>query len=816
MSLLRLVGAVLTLACVVFALYVSDISADWGSRWWWLGAALLLAILWQWRLSLPGAMLAARPPEGAPLSRIALGLAIGLAGAALWGWAITGLFQSWALNFDRSWGTLPVAAATLGVGLDVAWGRWPRRDGTPRARRLVLSLLSLLALAAVYRFWKLTSFPGPAGITQVEDLQTGMMGLGYLGGGRNRWEYLSWAWLAAVGVWLGGPTLNAMRIPFAVVSVLKGLPLFLWLRFAVGTVGALVGTALFTFSAYDVILSRIPNNHDALIVAIAFALLAGPARRGRPSAYVWLGLFGGYVLYEYVAYRPLAFFVVAGAAWLSFRDANARLIARLGRPLITLALIVTMALPLFLRVLSPPDRIWSEYFNGWNRARVIGPYYDPQDTWRAAIEKRVDRSFEATALFFFTGDSHPARRVSQPLVDHVTAAFLVVGVACAVAHIMEPIFGLTLVAALATVAGTMVMTGNFDIGRVGGVVPYIYALVGYGAASLAALAEGRSRLVRLTVLGLLAAAVLWAGWLNTRALFEHWSSPSVRRAQRSNLAYLSSWLGNQVQPGERVVAIAPGYFNVLESNDAAWLRGREMDGIVTWDIEAALRYWAQQNGKTLLLGFAGASTPDVREYLEWLLPGLKMSVETDPLNLGGDLVYAHLEQTPAALSSAVAAARCRGVRAEYRLVGPSADGAALNMSAVLPFIDGTTWPGEVRGRLHQMQTRPPSMTVRFQADFVVRTAGDYSFASEGYPGKTALVLDGQQYASQVPSVHLESGSHRMELNATLEPEPNLMSVSLLWKGPDSLGQSELMPFYRISPADASCAGEGGVDPQPHG
>jgi hypothetical protein len=54
------------------------------------------------------------------------------------------------------------------------------------------------------------------------------------------------------------------------------------------------------------------------------------------------------------------------------------------------------------------------------------------------------------------------------------------------------------------------------------------------------------------------------------------------------------------------------------------------------------------------------------------------------------------------------------------------------------------------------------------------------------------------------------------LNATLEPEPNLMSVSQLWKGPDSLGQSEHMPFYRISPADASCAGEGGVDPQPHG
>jgi len=94
-----------------------------------VGAALLLAILWQWRLSLPGAML--RPAaEGAPLSRIALGLAIGLAGAALWGWAITGLFQSWALNFDRSWGPCPLRPQRSVS--DSMWrGGDGARDGTP-------------------------------------------------------------------------------------------------------------------------------------------------------------------------------------------------------------------------------------------------------------------------------------------------------------------------------------------------------------------------------------------------------------------------------------------------------------------------------------------------------------------------------------------------------------------------------------------------------------------------------------------------------------------------------------------------------------
>jgi len=48
-----------------------------------------------------------------------------------------------------------------------------------------------------------------------------------------------------------------MRVPFAVVSALKVVPLFVWLRLSVGTAGALVGTSLLAYSLWDVILSRI-------------------------------------------------------------------------------------------------------------------------------------------------------------------------------------------------------------------------------------------------------------------------------------------------------------------------------------------------------------------------------------------------------------------------------------------------------------------------------------------------------------------------------------------------------------------------------
>src|SRR5262249_7944445 len=156
------------------------------------------------------------------------------------------------------------------------------------------------------------------------------------------------AWLSGFGIHYIGPTLMAMRIPFAVVSVLKTVPLFVWLRLAAGTAGALVGTALYVCSSWDIILSRIPNNQDALIVAAAFALLAGPAGRGRPSAYVWLGFFGGYVLYEYIAYRPLAGFVLAAATVLSLRDTSVSRPLRVARVLIVVAMIGSMATPLFL------------------------------------------------------------------------------------------------------------------------------------------------------------------------------------------------------------------------------------------------------------------------------------------------------------------------------------------------------------------------------------------------------------------------------------------------------------------------------------
>ncbi len=807
--------AALSVGCMVTVANVGR--AQRSLAWQLLAATLVLSLAWTFRLRV------VRPVpnvvRGWRWWRVLVGVPLALAGAAGFAYASHQLYLNWAGSFDRTWLTWLGGTALMAIGLDVASGPWKRMTPRSLRRAAILSIILtiLMALAAVYRLGNIADFPGEGTASQVEDLQTGQWGTWFQEGqGRVRWEYLSHAWLAGLGVWLGGPTLLAMRVPFATVSVLKTIPLFAWLLFSVGPVGAVVGTALYVVSAWDVVLSRIPNNQNALIVASAFALLAGPVRRGRPSAYVLLGLFGGYLLHEYVAYRPAIFLSAVGAAWFSLRDRHAPWFARLTRPLLPLALVVAMGIPLFLGRLAD-GRVWDEYFNGWNRARAIAPYYNAQDDWRVAIDKRVDRTFEALSLFYFSGDTHPARRVGQPLVDWVTGTLLVIGVGCAAAHVFQSVLGLTLAGLLVTVAGTLVLTGNFDIGRVGGAVPYVFACVGYAAASLDALARGRDRRLRLLVWAGLAAAVLWAGYLNTNALLRYWSSPTVRRAYRHNLAYLAGWLGQNARPGEQIVALAPGYHHVLLENDAAWLRGREMNGIAAWDLNTALQYWTAHPGKTLLVIFAGEGTKTVQGYLESLFPGLAMQRMTDTLKLEGDIAFAHLDDMPPRLPQALATAHCGGAHGEFAVIDRATGSSSFTVAADAPFIDAAAIPGTLRNHLSQMEPAPARVTGRYTGEIDITKGGDYRFMMQVYPGSGVLMIDTKTVTAGLDrGMTMAPGRHSVELQATFDPDPLSMVARLYWQGPDSGGQREIVPFYRVSPPDPACvaAATGAVPPNP--
>ena len=142
-----------------------------------------------------------------------------------------------------------------------------------------------------------------------------------------------------------------------------------------------------------------------------------------------------------------------------------------------------------------------------------------------------------------------------PLVDPVTAALLALGIAGVLVHALRPVLLLTLAGFAVHVLGTLVLTGNFDVARVGG---------SGGGSSTCSPASARpaspARSPRpgaapaaALALAALAAAIAGAAVWNTAHLFTFWGSTEVRRAHRNNLAYLSIWVRNHRRPDERVL-----------------------------------------------------------------------------------------------------------------------------------------------------------------------------------------------------------------------------------------------------------------------
>ena len=803
-----------TIAAALRALQASDEPARGA---WLLGLGLALALLGQLGVDYPAPPLAP-PPLPNTRRRLWLGSALAALGALLWGFGVLRLLQNWGEGFDTAWTAWPLATLLMAVGADVAWGRWPRRQTAARgpqdpassaarsvSRRgrlwLIVAVAVLVGVAALYRLGNIADFPGEAAATQIEDFQVGNFGKFYLLGWRTRWEYLSSTWLAALGIALGGFSQLAMRVPFAVVSALKLVPMFIWARLLVGTSGALIGMTLLAVSFWDVVLSRIPNNHNAFVVAVAFGLLAGPARRGRPSAYIVLGFLGGYILHEYIAYRPLVVWALAGATWWSLRDRAAGWPRRLARPLATLLLIVSMIAPLFISRL--PGEMRREYVDGWARAHGQTGYYDPADTWQRALERRLTRAQDAAELFVYRGDRSPVRNIKVlPLVDPLTAGLLVFGIAGAVAHALRPVLLLTLAGFLVHVAGTLVATGNFDVARVGGAVAYVYVLAAVGAAGLTtSIGAAWGAWARRLVLAALGLAVGWAAVWNTSNLLQIWSSPEVRRAQRNGLAYLTVWLGQNLRPGERALGIAPLYTNALEGHDSSWLMGRTASGAVVSDIETALRDWAAHPGPTLLFVSVGRTTADVAAYLHWLLPSLQLQVDRDPLAMGDDVAAVHADAPPADLAQRLAELPCRGASADFALLPREGDTPLASQHTMAPFIDRSTWPDGLMKQV--MRLTAHRARVSYRARFDIAAGGEYRFGLDTYAGQATLRIDGERRDGHafIPAT-LSPGVHELALDgefALVTP-----SMQLRWSGPDTENRQELMPLYRLTQPKPDC------------
>jgi len=123
----QLRAALMALAAlaVAGALYRFQFLDSPGNGWPWLLVGLVLAALGQLGQQYPAPPLL--PPPLPPSSgRRTLGAALALAGAALWAYATSRILHNWGAGFDAAWTGWVAATVLLAIGLDLAWGVWPR------------------------------------------------------------------------------------------------------------------------------------------------------------------------------------------------------------------------------------------------------------------------------------------------------------------------------------------------------------------------------------------------------------------------------------------------------------------------------------------------------------------------------------------------------------------------------------------------------------------------------------------------------------------------------------------------------------------
>ena len=773
-------------------------------QWWWLLASLVLAALAQVALRLPHSA-AAPPPLPPTRARWRTGIVLAVVGAVMWVWATRVFYVDWNGGFDRAWTGWLLGTALLAVGLDLASGRWmPASSPTPRSRWWLAAALVVTGLIAAWvRLGAIAEFPGPAGITQIEDLQFGNWGARFLEGDRRRWEFIGHTWISALSIAIGGAKLESMRIGYAIVGTLTVVAVFVWLHRAAGIVAAVVGAAYMTVSSWDAVVSRIGFNPDVLTIAVLFALLVGPSRRGRPSAFAIMGLLSGYLLWEYIAYRPAAVMAVAGGAWLSLRDRSAGWGMRTGRPALQIALIIMMSVPLFGTRLD--GQVWNEYFNGLNRARAQKHYYNEAYDWQKVWQLRKERVLNTIGLLYFQGDGSPARNLGRrPLVDPVSATLMLVGFAGCAANPSVALFGLFAAGFVATVIGSMIVTADFNALRLSVAIPYLYFFVGVAGLGILTLWQRAwGRLGRWLAVVVLATGLVWSARENTTFLAEYWTAPAVRKAVRNNLAYLSNWMRENARADEQVVGVAGRSYNVLAGNDAAWLRGRSIPGVVEWDIMTALEGW-QRDQPTMLLIFAGRDTRDTRRFLQTVVPGTRFTHVPDEEKLGADLEYARLPGRPANLDGALAELRCRGVEVEYVFRGEARGEVLKRVRRIEPLVGLSTWPSEVVAAFYRGHW-PRRLEVRYEAEIEIERGGQYMFEADFYGAAPLIEID-ERHLRKANRVRLDAGRHRLRVVADFAPLPEGLVARLLWSGPDSGDRKELIPFYAISLP--SCGNEG--------
>lgn len=754
------------------------------TEWFWSTSGLILgAVLTALAL---GPLRPLRAVETRPLQAPVLGAGakwfggiaaiVGFAFAAYGAWLLT---MHWQQRFE--WGFALVVGGTAlwsaGLGrIDHAW----RKDAepTPWLRWEILIFVAILALGLFLRFYRFGEFPPPDGSCAIEEPQSGM-GAVAIRDGERPWEFLLDRWVLVPFMAWFGDTMTAIRIPFALLSWVTIIPLYLLLRELVSRPAALSATLLFAFARWHLVYARSAHNIfgptlPLILLALYFAVRA--YRRGGLAVYPWIGLIVGYTLYTYAGYRGTIaflglFFVISLVQHLwEYRQAvipsaRAAIQHSLRGQFVGLGLAVLGFLLLIVPLAQQLRTGDPKYFLEAAVRATNSPAYYHDDT-RKMLDQRLDRVRDTASIFIHNGDSTGVFNVGgAPQLDPISGTVFVLGLVYCTIWGFRRLKGYFVVYFVVLLAFGTVFTHNFDVRRLQGVIPLIFIL---GAFFLdAVIAFARRRFGRAAWVPLAAGAVLLGGAAfadNYRFYFrDMMSSHAVRTAFHTNYTVAIRYYHDM--PDDGFLQIISEMNNFFLPSDYAWWRGDRLPGSASHDLwphfAGESGPWAGREVHALirLPDFEGES---VAELVRKRFPGATCEryQHPDGIEFVSFMACRIREHSNGRVFQG-------GAQARYFREGRETP----FLERREPVISQTFHPDAC----HYPEVRyVPACYARWEADWSVEAPGKYYLRVESRNGTVRVYLDGLELRSTLAdhygpgqSVHtsltLEPGVHRLEI-----------------------------------------------------
>ncbi len=453
----------------------------------------------------------------------------------------------------------------------------------------LLATIAVLAAAFFVRHWMLGVLP-PPDRCGFEELQMGSDGYRLLLTGHLPLEFRFTKALAAAGLWWGGPTLPALRLPFQLVGYARLVLTFLVLRLlGVGRAPSGFLTLVIAASRWSVITSGSAyEDFSATAVLLLLMFCLGKLDLQRASAGAWAAAAGGLagiLMFENSSFRFAILLAVGWVAWVALKAPSGP--RAHWRPLALFAgAFVLVALPMLIDIVHRGGS--SVFFEAIVRYRYgrhsLLPSALAENLWKSL---RTLAGFPVRISFFLAPESGHA---VQPL----KGLLLLGGAVTGLLRAGRPFVRALVLAALGAVVACAATTDFFEASRLAPVFSILFLT---GGVLLQDLGSWLSRAVRRFTAGLqrtplgsealaeVAAALFYAA---LAAVLVHSSvgrvdamaaDVDVRNEYLNNQYLTAAYLARTARPGSRVIVVTPGQMRDWSASDIAhWLfAGRRLD-----------------------------------------------------------------------------------------------------------------------------------------------------------------------------------------------------------------------------------------------